>query len=64
MNKIKEVKGLQWDGGAIGNALWEGVRMKDLLKNDNVFKREELNYEDYIGHVHLRGYDKDNTSGK
>jgi hypothetical protein len=32
MKAIKPVKGLDWDGGAIGTAVWGGVRLKDVLE--------------------------------
>lgn len=31
MNEVKEVRGLSWEKGAIGNARWTGVRLVDLL---------------------------------
>lgn len=63
MNKFEPVKGLQWNGGAIGNASWSGVRMRDLLIADNIIDQENFYYEDYVGHVKMKGYDKDsNTS--
>lgn len=30
-NSVKEVKGLAWDVGAIGNATWTGVLLRDVL---------------------------------
>ena len=32
MVKLKSVKGLNWEGAAIGNAEWSGVSLNDLLK--------------------------------
>ncbi len=32
MGGTKEVGGLAWTGGAIGNAKWTGLRLRDLLK--------------------------------
>jgi sulfite oxidase len=32
MKAIKPVKGLDWDNGAIGTAVWSGVRLKDVLE--------------------------------
>src|SRR5438132_10672293 len=29
---VPEVKGMQWELGAIGNAEWTGVRLRDLLQ--------------------------------
>lgn len=31
-NKVKEVKGVAWQEGPIGNAIWSGVRLSDVLK--------------------------------
>lgn len=31
MNRVKAVKGLSWGQGAMGNAEWKGVRLRDLL---------------------------------
>ena len=49
MNQIKEIKGLMWKGGAIGNAKWAGVRLSDVLKE------YDLNG---IKHVQFEGYDE------
>jgi sulfite oxidase len=32
MHQVKPVKGLQWQGGAISNAVWTGVRLRDVLQ--------------------------------
>lgn len=31
-NKVKEVKGVAWQEGPIGNAVWSGVRLSDVLQ--------------------------------
>ncbi|MEJ7591039.1 MAG: molybdopterin-dependent oxidoreductase [Planctomycetaceae bacterium] len=31
-NKVKEIKGVAWQEGPIGNAVWSGVRLLDVLK--------------------------------
>ena len=31
-NKMKEIKGVPWEEGPIGNAVWSGVRLSDVLK--------------------------------
>jgi sulfite oxidase len=36
MHDVKGVKGLQWTQGAIGNAVWSGVRLVDVLKEVGV----------------------------
>jgi len=33
MGEIKTVAGLNWSGGAIGNAKWGGARLQDVLKS-------------------------------
>lgn len=55
MNGVKEVRGLSWGAGAVGNAVWEGVRLSDLLEAMEVKPDENL-------HVILEGYDHDPTS--
>ncbi len=35
-SKVKVVGGVQWEEGPIGNALWTGVRLSDLLKKVGV----------------------------
>ena len=49
MNQIKEIKGLMWKGGAIGNAKWAGVRLSDVLKEYDLKG---------IKHVQFEGYDE------
>ena len=49
MNQIKEIKGLMWKGGAIGNAKWAGVRLSDVLKEYDLSG---------IKHVQFEGYDE------
>ncbi|KAJ3412338.1 hypothetical protein HDV05_000935 [Chytridiales sp. JEL 0842] len=36
MHDVKGVKGLQWTQGALGNAVWGGVRLRDVLKGAGV----------------------------
>lgn len=36
MVKIKPVKGLNWQAGAIGNAVWSGVALTELLKQAGI----------------------------
>lgn len=52
MNKIKQVKGLDWGIAAIGNASWSGAKLCDVLTSVGV-KEEEWE------HVHFEGLDKD-----
>ncbi|XP_067144946.1 sulfite oxidase-like, partial [Centruroides vittatus] len=57
LNKVKEVKGLSWEAGAIGTATWSGVKLVDLLNYVGVDFNDEK-----IQHVHFEGLDKDHTS--
>jgi sulfite oxidase len=58
--KIKPVKGLSWTGGAIGNATWTGVRLRDVLLYAGLKDREEYD----IQHVHLEGLDNNHLTGE
>lgn len=55
LKKIREIKGLNWQVGAMGNARWTGVKLIDLLDSIGV-KRD-----DSIRHVQLEGLDCDMT---
>ena len=57
--KIKPVKGLSWTGGAIGNATWTGVRLRDVLLHAGVKDGEEYD----VRHVHLEGLDNNHLTG-
>jgi sulfite oxidase len=56
MKKLKEVKGLNWEHGAISNSEWRGVRLRDILAfagiNTNVPPKE-------LQHVQFDGLDAD-----
>lgn len=56
MNKVKQVKGLEWSGGAIGNAEWTGVRLRDLLNYVGIDSTKG------IEHIQFEGLDKDMTN--
>ena len=56
LKKFKEIKGLNWQVGAIGNASWTGVRLIDLLDSLGM----KLNEESFK-HVQLEGLDCDMT---
>ena len=58
--KIKPVKGLSWTGGAIGNATWTGVRLRDVLLHAGVKDGEEYD----VHHVHLEGLDNNHLTGE
>ncbi|XP_061583472.1 sulfite oxidase, mitochondrial [Cololabis saira] len=57
MNKVKQVKGLNWGIAAISNAKWSGARLKDVLLaagyGPDVVQRAR--------HVQFEGLDKDAT---
>ncbi|GBP49138.1 Probable sulfite oxidase, mitochondrial [Eumeta japonica] len=56
MDKVKPVKGLSWAGGAISNAVWSGVYLRDVLLACG------LNFDDVEGkHVIFTGADIDAT---
>lgn len=55
LNKVKPVKGLFWDIGAISNAEWSGVKLVDLLDHLHI-KESDLNS---IEHVIFEGLDCD-----
>lgn len=55
MHAVKEVKGLNWGPGAVGNAIFTGVRLSELLTAMGVKPDER-------SHVILEGYDTDPTS--
>lgn len=52
MSKIKQLKGINWNVGAVGNATWTGVRLCDVLKDLGI-------NEDEFNHVQFEGYDLD-----
>ncbi len=41
MNRVKPVKGLEWAQGAMGNAVWKGVRLRDVLLDLGVKDSDE-----------------------
>ena len=55
-SRIKPVKGVQWREGAIGNAMWRGIRLSDVLKKAGV--RESAK------HVWFEGLDAVDDGGK
>jgi sulfite oxidase len=55
-NRIQKVGGVQWGAGAIGNAVWSGVRLSDLLRACG------LNRE--AGHVWFAGLDRVEKAGR
>lgn len=54
-NAVKEVKGLVWDVGAIGNATWTGVLLRDVLLEAGM-REEDLRG---VEHIQFEGADAD-----
>ncbi|KAL6432714.1 hypothetical protein ACFW04_006253 [Cataglyphis niger] len=52
MSKVKQLKGINWNVGAVGNATWTGARLYDILKDLGI-------NEDEFDHVQFEGYDLD-----
>lgn len=46
MNEVKPVKGLSWGAAAVGNAIWSGPKLCDILKQLNIESDENR-------HVHV-----------
>eukprot|EP00928_Gymnodinium_smaydae_P023415 TRINITY_DN19339_c0_g2_i1.p1 TRINITY_DN19339_c0_g2~~TRINITY_DN19339_c0_g2_i1.p1 ORF type:complete len:600 (-),score=105.89 TRINITY_DN19339_c0_g2_i1:45-1844(-) len=61
-NGIAQVEGLTWLTGAISNAEWEGVALKDVLEYAGVQvdlgMESELNGEDDQMHLQMEGFDR------
>lgn len=53
LKSIKEIKGLDWQTGAIGNARWTGVKLVDVLDSLGLKKTDNMK------HVQLEGLDCD-----
>lgn len=57
INKVRKTRGLEWNLGAISNARWTGVRLRDVLQDmglDDESRRE-------FKHVIFEGLDQDPT---
>ncbi|XP_042363250.1 sulfite oxidase, mitochondrial [Plectropomus leopardus] len=57
MNKVKQVKGLNWGIAAISNATWSGARLRDVL----LAAGYEPDVAKWALHVQFEGLDKDVT---
>lgn len=55
MNAIKKVKGLTWAEGAIGNAYWTGVKLRDILLKAGYSANDATDAK----HVQFEGLDCD-----
>ncbi|KNC98250.1 uncharacterized protein SPPG_06649 [Spizellomyces punctatus DAOM BR117] len=49
MHEVKPVNGLQWEQGAIGTAVWSGVRLRDVLKEMGYAPSEEIKHVQFHG---------------
>uniref|UniRef100_A0A0N8E9T1 Sulfite oxidase n=2 Tax=Daphnia magna TaxID=35525 RepID=A0A0N8E9T1_9CRUS len=58
MNRVKPTKGLEWGQGAIGNAVWKGARLRDVLLTAGIKDSDEN--ENW--HVQFDGLDADPTN--
>lgn len=57
MNKVKQVKGLNWGIAAISNATWSGARLRDVL----LAAGYRPDVAQWAHHVQFEGLDKDVT---
>ncbi|CAN9512279.1 unnamed protein product [Ophioblennius macclurei] len=57
MNKVKQVKGLNWGIAAISNATWSGARLRDVLQAAGY----TADTAQWARHVQFEGLDKDVT---
>ncbi|KAI8920476.1 Oxidoreductase, molybdopterin-binding domain-containing protein [Entophlyctis helioformis] len=58
MHDVKPVKGLQWESGAISNAVWTGVRLRDVLAASGYAVPDLASTDPLpgnIAHVHFGG---------
>lgn len=55
MHRTKQVKGLNWGIGAIGNATWSGVKLRDVLQAAGY----TLDDAKWAKHVQFEGLDQD-----
>jgi len=62
MKAVKPVRGLDWDTGAIGNANWGGVKLRDVLLHAGV-DPDVCDSMDGPKHVHFLGADSDPLTG-
>ena len=63
LNSIKKVRGISWTGGAIGNAEWTGVKLRDVLLYAGL-PEEAGSGEEEVQHVHLEGLDRNPLTGE
>jgi sulfite oxidase len=51
-NQLGVTRGVEWKGGAIGNAKWKGVRVRDIIRHFGALNPE-------YRHLHVEAYDTD-----
>ena len=54
----KPIKGLSWEGAAIGNAVWSGVLLRDVLQMAGLDQEDPA-----VAHIQFEGLDHDATGG-
>ncbi len=59
MSAVKPVRGLNWEGGAISNAKWTGVRLCDVIKSLELTEKEL----EHVKHVQFEGLDEEPATG-
>lgn len=60
LGKVKRVEGISWTGGAIGNATWTGVKLRDVLLYAGL---SEGDIDGKIQHIHFEGLDTNPLTG-
>lgn len=61
LKKLKEIKGLDWQVGAIGNAKWTGARLVDVLDYIEKQKPEFVQKIKFFKHLQMEGLDCDSS---
>ena len=62
LGRVKQVKGIPWTGGAIGNASWTGVRLRDVLAYAGL--KQDEDEEGQVKHIHFEGLDRNPLTGE
>eukprot|EP01062_Namystynia_karyoxenos_P057488 TRINITY_DN4855_c0_g1_i1.p2 TRINITY_DN4855_c0_g1~~TRINITY_DN4855_c0_g1_i1.p2 ORF type:complete len:484 (+),score=131.50 TRINITY_DN4855_c0_g1_i1:78-1529(+) len=56
MNQLKETRGLKWKQGCIGNAMWQGVLLSDVLRKAGVDPAKDHPEHKHVVFVSADGY--------
>ena len=61
MNVIKPIKGLDWECGAISNAIWSGAKLRDILEYTglDVDGVDQNTVNSNVAHIQMEGLDID-----